>query len=362
MKTSRLFALTLALLLAPALLAQSVDELLDQAAQVEYRNASAWLEIRSQILAQGEDALPALRQAAAEGNWTREGWVRAMAADAVRVRIESQEEAEQVDYPIGINPERYRLFRRPIPLCKHDLRRMGKPMVPVMLERWYWLLETTPFSTGEAGDAERNALARALLFVPGSVEDARGRFAVESAMNDRELPDGWRQVAAVSVGQLWGREGVAMLTKIVDDATQPLEVREGAAWALGYTSNSDALDVFTRRLADENLLSGIDGERMFLALVCGVGHLCNSWGWRARGIMRQAEGDRIRQGSARLLIELLKSHPEHGDYIADQLALAAWEPSVNWLEDVIRDAEGDVRAAAEAALPKLTEAVERLNR
>jgi hypothetical protein len=160
MKTLTLSALIV--LLAPLAAAQQIGTLLDEAAKVQPGNHAEWIAVRDQIVGMGEQALPALRDAGAEVNWTEQGWVRAMAADACRLRIENAQAAATVDNPPGLRPERYSMFRKPAPMCDRDFNHLPKGTVPLLLERYRWTMEKQDFSEGAAGQAEREALGTAI--------------------------------------------------------------------------------------------------------------------------------------------------------------------------------------------------------
>lgn len=353
MKISQLFAL-LCLLLAPALAAQDINALLDEAAAVKPGDAEAWISARGRILALGEDALPALAQAATAENWTAEGWVRAMAAEACRQRIANAEIASVVDSPRGIDPEHYRLFRKPAPMPQREIVRLGKEAVPLLLERIRWTIDGQDYSEGEAGQAERNALALALLYAPGFHEDTRARFALESALRDPALADAWRQEAAVSYGKTAGRDAIKTLGEIVDSATQPIAVREAAAWAFGRIPDADAFKELEARLNNKELTDGPHGERIVAALLNGVGILGNRLAWQSRGTMLQATGDVVRHDCARLLVDALKNHANQARFINDHLRGVALEASLGWLQKLAEEgATEEIRQAAQSCVEPL---------
>ncbi|MCZ7607498.1 MAG: hypothetical protein M5U25_15815 [Planctomycetota bacterium] len=348
-------AILLTLLLAPALAASELDTLLDEAAAVKAGDHKAWLEARGRIIALGEDALPGLRAAGAEANWTQDGWLRAMVAEACRLRIDKPETAAAVDAPRGIDPAHYKLFRKPEPACQHDLKNLGADAVPLLLERWRWTLESHAYSEGEAGSTERDCFARAILFVPGFLADRRARFALQAALEDISLPEGWRATAAVSLGQTAGTDALPALEKLFDDDTQATAVREACGWAFGRVADIKAADAIKSRLARENLPAGLRR-----ALLTGVGLLGSAWAWKARGLMRQAAGDEVRESCARMLLEALKSNPEEHDFISRALALTAWNASLEWVRELADTADSQpVRDAARACLEPLQTAIRR---
>jgi hypothetical protein len=354
MKTFSLAAF-LALLLAPLAAAQDVSSLLDQAAQVEAGKHAAWIAVRDQIVSKGQSAVPDLKEAAAESNWTAQGWVRAMAAEACRLRIENPQAASTVDNPPGINPERYLKFRKPAPMCNRDFNFLPKDAVPLMLERFRWTLEKQNFSEGEAGIAERNALATALLHAPGHHADVRARFAMEAAMKDSALPDDWRQEAAVSFGKTGGVDAIKTLCATVDSTTQPIAVREAAAWAIGRVADKGAYTALQSRLGNTELTGGQHGNQLVRALINGVGILGARGGWDSRGPMMAATGEQIRDDCARLLVDQLKAHPGEAALIRDQLSIVALERSLDWVKALAIDGEtAAIRNAAQSCVDPLT--------
>ncbi|MCB9935995.1 MAG: hypothetical protein H6840_09910 [Planctomycetes bacterium] len=343
------------LLLAPALAASELETLLDEAAAVKAGDHKAWLEARGRIIALGEDALPGLRAAGAEANWTQDSWPRAMVAEACRLRIEKPETAAAVDAPRGIDPAHYKLFRKPEPACQHDLKNLGADAVPLLLERWRWTFESHAYSNGEAGVAERDCFAKAVLFVPGFLADRRARFAMQAALEDISLPEGWRATAAVSLGQTAGTDALPALEKLFDDDTQATAVREACGWAFGRVADLKAADALKARLARENLPAGLRR-----ALLTGVGLLGSAWAWKARGPMLLAAGDEVREACARMLLEALKANPEELEFISRALALTAWGDSLDWVTELASAAEKQpVREAAKACLEPLRKAIER---
>ena len=150
-----------------ALLVQNpsgVDEALDALASVKPGDAAAYVAAREKVLAFGKDALA---DRGAADRWTEAGWVRAMAAEACRLRLADPELAAAVDRLEGLDPATYRKFRKPEPTILPSLARRGADAVPLLIERWRWTFEVHPFSEGEAGDKERETLRNAILSMPG---------------------------------------------------------------------------------------------------------------------------------------------------------------------------------------------------
>ncbi len=352
MKTLALTALLA--LLAPIAAAQQLDALLDEAAKVQPGNHNGWTGIRDQIVAQGESALPALTQAAASANWTAEGWVRAMVAEACRLRIQHPEYATVVDNPPGIDPQHYRMFRKPVPFCQRDFNHLPKAAVPLMLERFRWTLEKQDYSQGEAGMAEREALATALLHAPGHHADTRARFALEAALGDAGLADKWRQEAAVSLGKTGGTGAIKALTAILDKGTEPVAVREAAAWAIGRVADTAAYTALQSRLTGTELTAGEHGRRLARAMINGVGILGSRAAWQARGVMVANMGERVQQDCARLLVDQLKARPAEAELIRDQLSVVALEESLAWVQTLAAEGEtDDIKNAAKACIEPL---------
>jgi hypothetical protein len=352
----RATAFILALALAPALLAQAdLNSLLDRAAAVEAGNAEAWTEVRDAIVALGADAVPALREAGKESAWTDDGWVRALAAESCRVRIEDPELAQKADAPRGLNPERYKLFRKPMPACQHDLRNLGKDAVPLLIERWRWTFEAFEFSEGEDGKAERDCFAHAIMWVPGELNDRRARHHLDAALRDAAFADLWRQEAAVALGKCAGTDALATLGELYDDAKQPTPVREGCAWAFGRVADVKAADALKERLEADGLSS-----ELRRALLTGVGLLGSSWAWKARGPMHSARGDEIREKCARMAVEAIKAAPEEFEAISRALNMTAWEASLQWVKDLARDGENDaIKLTARKCIEPLQTAIKR---
>jgi hypothetical protein len=351
----KIIVIMLGVLLAPALLAADVGTLLDEAAAVKAGDSKAWISARDKVVELGAEAVPALREAGDDDKWTREGWVRAMAAEACRLRIENPAAAKAVDEPYGLNPDQYKLFRKPAPACQRELRNLGTEGVPLLLERWRWTFESHAYSEGAAGKSERDCFGLAILFVPGAVADPRARFAMEDALRDIAMPDNWRSNAAISLGQTGGKDALAVLTEVFDSETQPVAVRAGCGWAIGRVAHITAAEALKERL-------GKDGVPVELkrALINGVGILGNSWGWRARGVMQQVAGDEIRKLCADMLVEAIKTMPAEADYISRALVETAWEASLAAVQDLMANGEtAEIRDAAKICHEPLKIAIDR---
>jgi hypothetical protein len=232
-----------------------------------------------------------------------------------------------------------------------------------LLERWRYTLEAKSFSEGDAGQAEREALATALLQAPGQVADTRARFVMLEAMRNAQLPALWRQDAAVSYGQTGGEAALADLGAMIDDGKQPMPVREGAAWALGRVAENASVEAIKSRLGDARITGGENGPAMVRALANGAGILGSAWGWKARGEEAKQKADKIRKECATLLIETLKQHPAEASTISDALVLVVWRDSAAWLQEVINAKEtGEaVKTGAEKCLQALKGALAREN-
>lgn len=222
----------------------------------------------------------------------------------------------------------------------------------MLLERWRWTLDQHAFSKGEAGKAERDALAHALLYAPGFHADTRARFALLAALNDKALPDTWRSDAAVSYGQTGGRDALKVLSAFVDDGGNPLALREACAGAIGWVAEDAAYDAIEARLANTELPGH---AKLIPALVNGLGILGARLGWQARGVMAKEQGERIRENCARLLVGTLKAHPQHGAFIGQQLQVVAWDQSLDWIKELSKEGENEaVRNAAREIIDALT--------
>ncbi|MBX3473053.1 MAG: hypothetical protein KF754_01565 [Planctomycetes bacterium] len=357
-KTFALLALTA--LLAPALAADLATDL-DTAARVQPGDHANWVKARDRVVAHGPDAVAELAKAAAAEHWTAEGWVRALTAEVARLRIARPELATAVDSPRGIDPAFYGMTRLGKPYCRRDFAQLGKEGVPLLLERMRWTLDATPFSEGEAGALEKEALATSLLQVPGQLADTRARFALLDAAKNAELPANWRQDAAVSYGQTGGEPALASLGAILDDAKQPLAVREACAWAMGRVPEAASLDAIKLRLNDDRITGGNTGIALVRALVNGAGILGNAWGWQARGMAALEKGNQIRRDCALLMIETLKKHPAEHETIANALVQIELRDSLGWLQDLSQDGQAAqvVRDAALKCIDPLKDALNR---
>lgn len=345
------------LLLAPLLMAQTVGELLDKAAEIPQGDHAGWMKLRDQLVSKGEDAVAELAKAGADDQWTDSGWVRAMAAEAARLRIINPDMAAVADNPAGLDPEVYTAYRKPVPGCVREFNRFGTSIVPLLIERWRWTVDAKPFSKGEAGALERKALIHALLFVPGRAGDTRARFALLTALKDKALGDDLRQDAAVSYGQTGGVDAIVELCSIIDDGAHPKALRETCCYALGRIADDKAFDAMESRLANEVLAAD---EAFVRALLLGVGTLGSRGGWQARGAMVKEQGERIREKCARLLVMHLESHPALAEHISQQLQAVAYDESLAWVKQLAKEGKSEqAREAAKGMIDTLALAISR---
>ncbi|HZN62961.1 MAG TPA: hypothetical protein VFC90_11210 [Planctomycetota bacterium] len=338
-----------------ALLIQSptdVDAALDKLAAVRPGDGAAYVAAREKVLAFGPEALA---PRGAPDRWTAGGWVRAMAAEACRLRLANPELAAAVDHPEGLDPARYRLFRHGEPTVMPALARLGADAVALLIERWRWTFELHSYSDGEAGEKERETLRNAILSLPGRVPDARARHFLAEVLASKESRDAWRRDAAVSLGMTGGTAALPPLTAILDDGTQPAPVREACARALGRIADASALDAIRTRLAGEK---DAQVRRSFLH---GLGILGSAWGWSARGKETAGLAESMRAGCAETLVDALKKFPAESETIGIALSMTAWEPSLAAVETISGDstASPEVRAAAAQVVPALKKSLSR---
>lgn len=346
MKTTlAILALTL---LAPALCADLATDL-DNAARVQADDHANWVKARDRVVAHGPEAVAELTKAASAENWTADGWARALTAEVALLRITKPELATAVDSPRGVDPAFYGITRLGKPYCRRDFAQLGKEGTPLLLERWRWTLNAKPFSEGDAGLAEKEALATSLLQVPGQLADTRARFALLDALKNAELPVNWRQDAAVSYGQTGGEAALVELCAVIDDARQPLALREACGWAIGRVAEPASVEAIKTRLNDAKITGGENGVALVRALVTGAGILGNAMGWQARGTANREKANEVRRDCALLMLETLKKHPAEHEVIANALVQIEWRDSLGWLEDLTTDSE-TAQAIKDAAL------------
>ncbi|MBI2933341.1 MAG: hypothetical protein HYY16_16980 [Planctomycetes bacterium] len=301
-----------------------VDEALDVLAAVKPGDAATYREARERVLAFGSAAL--VEHGAAD-RWTADGWVRALAAEACRVRLAEPGLAAAVDHPRGLDPAVYGRFRRPEPACAAELTRRGTNAVPLLLERWRWTL-----SADELGEQEREVLRLAILHVPGQLGDARARCFLAEVLRMDGAPVSWRRQAAVSLGMGGGGEGLAVLTGVLDGRA-PALVREACARALGRVADREALIAIRRRLE-----SGEEDPQVWRSLVTALGLLGSEWGWEARGTAHSPEAQETRKGCAEALVAALRRRPEESQTTACALGLVSWPEIVPQVEALASDA------------------------
>jgi len=336
------------ILIAALLAQQDVDAALDALAAVKPGEADAYVATRDRVLAFGAAAL---KDRGAAGRWTADGWVRAMAAEACRVRLENGELARSVDTPRGLLPAEYAQFKMRAPMCTQELVRAGADGVPLLLERWRWTMTKFAFSEGDAGKREEDCYRHAILFVPGQIADARARHFLSEvlASKDREA---WRQQAAVSLGQCGGTEALAPLTQTLDAAETP-GLREACARAIGRVPEREALDAIRSRLATER------DDLVRRSLIHGLGILGSSWGWDSRKNVAAGKADEIRKACAEALVDVLSRLPSEQETIGLALGMVAWPDSENAVEALASSSSADVKDAAAKVLPVLKRALSR---
>ena len=338
--------IALLLLLAPQ--AADLDVALDAMAAVRPDNAAGYAAARDRVLAFGRDAIPALQARGAADQWTAAGWVRALAAESCRLRLADPGLAAAVDRPAGLDPAQYRQFRLPEPICNAELARRGSAAVPLLLERWRWTFAEHPFSAGDAGEKEREALRSAIL----QQGDARARHFLAEVLGTAGLPDSWRGQAAVSLGMAGGTGALPILTRTLDDRAQPVAVREACARGLGRVADPAALDAIRSRLGEADVRR---------SLLQALGLLGSAWGWDARGAARAPTADLVRRGCADALMGALRQAPEESAAIGTALSMTAWPDSLGAVEALASDATATAaqRAAAGAVLPGLKQSLAR---
>ena len=246
-------------------------------------------------------SLPALRSAAAPDQWTRVNWVQALAAEAVRLRLEEPDLAKTLDRPRGLIPEVYESFRKPTPLCLRQFRHLA--------------------AAGQTGDR------RAQYFLE------------EIARQPKENPR-WRSEAAVSLGMCAGEEALPVLLDLLDGTT-PLEVKKACARALGRIPSEKALQAIQTRLGNPEIDT---------SLITALGLLGSKWGWDARGAENGVE---IRKQCSNLLVSQISRVPELAEPIGKAIALVAWPESLDQIERMSDN------PAARAILPLLRRTLER---
>src|SRR5262245_30085240 len=340
----------LSLLIAQA--SSDLDAALDHLAAVRPGDGAAYVTAREKVLAFGKEALT---PHGAADRWTEAGWVRAMAAEACRLRLANPELAAAVDRPEGLDPARYRLFRHGEPMILPELAHRGADAVPLLIERWRWTFDLHAFSEGAPGEKERETLRRAILSVPGPVPDARARHFLAEVLASKDSRDTWRQDAAVSLGMVGRTAALPRLTAILDDATQPAPVREACARALGRIADATALDAIRARLAGEK------DAQVRRSLLHGLGILGSAWGWEARGKETAGLAESVRAGCADALVDALKRYPAESETIGIALSMTRWAASLKNVESLATDAavSEDVRAAAAKILPVLRQSLSR---
>ncbi len=306
-------------------------------AEIEPGKSAEYITLRNTF---DESSLPMLRTASTADRWTRENWVKALAAEACRLRIENPTLAAALDRPRGLDPEVYRKFRKPVPLCLRQFKHTGAVGIPLLLERWRWTFEEYPFSEGEAGQKERATFRQAILASAGQTADSRARFFLEEILRDTRQASEWRAEAALSLGMCAGEEALPALLELLD-GTAPLQVRQACARALGRVPSMNALRAIQARLGNPEL------DR---SLISALGILGSAWGWKSRG---KNLGGTIRQGCAETLVSQISRVPEHAETIGRSLALVAWPPSLEALE-AMQD-----NPAARSILPVLRRSLNR---
>ncbi len=321
--------------------AKALDATLDEMASAT--DAASYLKARETVLAFGEAAVPLLKTRGAADQWTAAGWVRACAAEACRLRLTNAELVAVVDKPTGLDPAVYNKFRKPMPLCLRDFVHRGADTVPLLIERWRWTMSEYRFTDGNAGAREKDVYELAILETPGAVNDPRALQFLAGVIADTDRAANLRAQAAVSLGMCGGTAGLPTLTSFLDDARQPLSVREGCALGLGRVPDNAALDAVRTRLDAQG-----QDPAIMRALLGGLGNLGSSWGWESRGAAAKTLGDTIRKGCSDTLIAWLPKRPEDAGVIERALKLVAWKDGLDALKSIAADSAAP-QAARDAA-------------
>jgi HEAT repeat protein len=343
-------ALVLALLIQNP---TDVGAALDRLAAVKPGDGAAYEAEREKVLAFGKDALA---PHAAPDRWTAAGWVRAMAAEACRLRLANPELAAEVDRLEGLDPARYRLFRHGEPTILPALAHRGADAVPLLIERWRWTFDRRAYSDGEAGEKERETLRHAILSLPGRVPDARAGHFLAEILASKDARDSWRSGAAVSLAAAGGTPALPQLTTILDDATQPAAVREACARAIGRIADPAALEAVRARLADEK------DPQVRRSYLHGLGILGSAWGWESRGKDVASIAETIRAGCAETLVESIRRYPAESETIGIALSMTKWAASLKSVEALTTNSSvgPEAREAAAKILPALRQALSRV--
>jgi hypothetical protein len=276
--------------------------------------------------------------------------VRALVAEACRIRLTNSELTGAVDTPRGLDPAVYKTFRRPMPLCAPELVRRGRDTVALLIERWRWTMGAFRFSPGDDGTRELDAFRLSIVMVPGEAGDTRARHFLKSVLSNAVLTASWRQRAAVSLGMCGGIEGLGLLLQRLDEKTESTAVRDACARALGRVPDRTALDAIEARLS-----AMYEDPQVHRSLLCALGLLGSSWGWESRGEALKETAETLRARCNDLLLSALRSEPAEAETIGEALALVAWPSAADSVARLADDSAATPaqRQAAARVLPLL---------
>jgi len=322
---------------------------------------------------QGRDALlaragvqEALSARVANATWSETTWQADALASAALVRLSDPPLVDKVHSLRGVRPSHYLARRRPGPEVLRDLRHMGAPAAPLMLELLLKTAERYPYPAdfparlGEEEIAswqaqEKTALMEGLLVAVGHTRHAGALPLLSERVADASLALNLRRAAAIGLGLTAAPDALAPLAELSADAEQDVTLRAAALQGVASVRVEAALEI---------LVSSLDTteDTLLRAAVASLGTFGSSWAWEAEGQAAAGEALRLRAAEAVVAVLARDGTSDTIRELATQAIAAIAHPAVDPALQAVADDDSrpeGARQAARAAQARLQLALRR---
>lgn len=300
---------------------------------VELRGAS-YLDARARLL----EGHPVTGPSAAV---RADNWRRVVLQQALHAYRKAPELLERTRDVPGLRPEVFRKARRAQPTATRDVASWPAEVV----------LEHLAF-VGDAAVADRSAQARfalrhAVIMAAGRSRHPAARFALQAVLSRPGESVQLRSAAAEALGLTGAKAAVGTLVALVQDAAEPLSVREAALAGLGGLRFSESLAALTAWMDPEQAPSA-------RIAVSALGRL---------GSARLAS-PALRAGAAEALYRALLDARHDRKLVVEALGRVAHPPTAERLAAYAQDEAHPeaLRARAEQAARRMQRTLRRLSR
>jgi hypothetical protein len=364
MRLAHLSAVFVLLLAAPAP-AQDANEQVDAVIErMKTATGEEYLKARAEGVALAPQAKDHLEQKAAAENWGGENWREALFASLLLGWSQDSKAFAGCCELKGVKPEEYRKRALPVPGVHRELVKLGKDAVPAMLEILLKTLDSYPLGTPEPGtdaDAqaaeaaakarktERAALQAGIIGALARIADRRaGKFLLE--VLEKGADDEIRAAAADAAAVCAGESAVAVLVRVLVDATVAENLRAACAHALGFPGGQAALDSLRKALED-NSVSVRENAAKGLACMASL-RRC-----RTAGELEKPETQAMRKAAAAALVERLaaESDSKVRQELVQALGRIADASVLDALRQLAKDTKDEsIKTAAEDAAERIS--------